>query len=328
MQPNTSDSSSNNPALADQLIIQSLQLSDGKGDFRELCNRYPEIFGTIGSPERRKAQFRRQYFRLKLLSGSPATTGATDDTSAVPLAVPTRTHTTSAIMSTIDCLFIKPNEPNSFGIIATQIESEDTTKGVIKTRLTIRIPIVDIVDMKKIKGKLHEDGRGMRYTMPTSTEWMTRIKNASPINDQITKRGGVPVCSQTLKPHLAICNSLKVSDIPDTVDVDLKFLVGSYNNIYFNDAIISSSDPLSLELKSFGVKKRTGEITVVKLQGDSKETTIEHLVNMSGVAFEMALDTEGRDMKTKVSKTIDETSKLLKSIKLHDSSSDSDEGEE
>ena len=177
--------------------------------------------------------------------------------------------------------------------MATQHESTDSD-GRPKTKLpvTIRVPVIDPKDIQFYAARLLPGGSGMVWTMPTTTSFLGQAKNVDIINKQIW---GEEVCDDTSKSHMALCNSLLLGPekggIASSVDVILKWMAGTtFNNSSFNPAI-PADDQLSLQAKPFSVEIEAGQVAEIE---DTKGNvqSVHHIAPMSGVAFEMALDTE------------------------------------
>ena len=313
------------PPQTDAAVVAYLLSPLPRKAFKKVCDENIELLGTPASSERRAAQKRKDYLQSHPEAQSVVAFNQERQQTARNLfGTPTKMTTKTQVpISELRPIPIVPDEANIFGIIATQNEAKDA-KGVQKEKLTIRIPLVDPKDIRQVAGKLAPDGSGLRYTQVTASKFGSRPKNVDTINQQIT--GPDNPCENTKDTHMAYCNALASGEIKKTIDCFLKFPQGStYNNFSFNDSI-HSNDPYTLELKSYGIEQKTGE-TCRLSPTDVNSPSFDHLAPMAGVAFEVALDTDKREKKTRLQKKVDEATKLLNNMQVAADSSDSSDEE-
>lgn len=211
-----------------------------------------------------------------LLSSPPPTV----QTRSLFVAVPPAIMQDDESKIVLQCPLI-PDGMMPFGIVCTLVNQDLDGAGLLKDRLSIRIPLWDENDYSFYKARLSSDGGGIILAMPATSSYLRKIGFVDKVSQQ---RFGPNDVIQ--RHHNRYCNAITDDGIKagneGVVRVLLRFPKGqTYNNASFNTEV-DPGDPFTLQRK--------------------RSVFVENALNglpqiRATVAFEAAKDTAGMDVK-------------------------------
>jgi hypothetical protein len=174
-----------------------------------------------------------------------------------------------------------PDGMMPFGIVCTLVNQDLDGAGLLKDRLSIRIPLWDENDYSFYKARLSSDGGGIILAMPATSSYLRKIGFVDKVSQQLFGPNDV-----IQRHHNRYCNAITDDGIKagneGVVRVLLRFPKGqTYNNASFNTEV-DPGDPFTLQRK--------------------RSVFVENALNglpqiRATVAFEAAKDTAGMDVK-------------------------------